>query len=428
MRVLLVSGTYPPQSCGVGDYTARLAAELHERGLHVAVLTSAGHDRRADSLWPVLPYVRRWNLAGLAQVRRAAARWSADIVHLQFPSAAYAGTASAAVALLPAYLRLAVPRVRTVVTLHDFAIGHPLARLRSGPLILAAHAVTVSNQRDLLAIHRSFPAHWTRHVRQVRVGPNILPVTVSRDELHDRRRRLGLEDGAPLIGYFGLISRSKRLELLLDALPTLVAATPQLRCLMLGAVVDDDYAAELRGRCDRLGIVRRVIWTGRQPAEETSRLLRLCDFAVLPFERGADFRRSSLLACLGHGVPVLTNSDDRYGTDADLADCGAVELVHDLDPNHWQAAIRGLLEDLSLRTRMRQAALQLSQQFSWGAIAGQMEQLYRELMCGPADFKARPTTRSPEFHPATIVPHGEPISSREPIAATCGSPVTTTCG
>lgn len=40
MRVLMITGSYPPDVCGVGDYTARLSEALAGQGLEVCVLTS----------------------------------------------------------------------------------------------------------------------------------------------------------------------------------------------------------------------------------------------------------------------------------------------------------------------------------------------------------------------------------------------------
>src|SRR5262249_4112863 len=83
LRILLVTGSYPPMRCGVGDYTAMLAEAIgRQPGAEVAVLTSAaasaapiGHHHR------VLNVVPSWNLSGLAPAWRAAQEWSPDIVH-----------------------------------------------------------------------------------------------------------------------------------------------------------------------------------------------------------------------------------------------------------------------------------------------------------------------------------------------------------
>src|SRR5207245_2001155 len=53
----------------------------------------------------------------------------------------------------------------------------------------------------------------------------------------------------------------------------------------------------------------RVTWTGFLPAADVSRYLMAADLAVLPFADGATLRRTSLLAALAHGLPILSTGD-----------------------------------------------------------------------------------------------------------------------
>ena len=39
-KVAMVTGSFPDDPCGVGDYTARLSQELARQGIHVCVLTT----------------------------------------------------------------------------------------------------------------------------------------------------------------------------------------------------------------------------------------------------------------------------------------------------------------------------------------------------------------------------------------------------
>jgi len=41
MKVMLITGRYPPQQCGIGDYTYKLAYCLSDLGHRVSVLSSA---------------------------------------------------------------------------------------------------------------------------------------------------------------------------------------------------------------------------------------------------------------------------------------------------------------------------------------------------------------------------------------------------
>jgi hypothetical protein len=70
-RVLFVSGEYPPDVGGVGDYTARLRAALGDVGVGSDVLS-----RRT---------VGRWDARALVRLGRVARRY--DVVHVRYQPA-----------------------------------------------------------------------------------------------------------------------------------------------------------------------------------------------------------------------------------------------------------------------------------------------------------------------------------------------------
>src|SRR6266496_1165976 len=82
MRIALLSGEYPPQPGGVGDYTARLGQALVERGHDIVVFTIAdgrfqivdlagSNPNLQSTIYNLIgagavgaPFVPRWNTAG----------------------------------------------------------------------------------------------------------------------------------------------------------------------------------------------------------------------------------------------------------------------------------------------------------------------------------------------------------------------------
>ncbi|MCX6023909.1 MAG: hypothetical protein NTZ05_19705, partial [Chloroflexi bacterium] len=75
-----------------------------------------------------------------------------------------------------------------------------------------------------------------------------------------------------------------------------------------------------RGRSDLIELIRQLrlggntTWTGHLPLPEVSAHLLAADAAVLPFTDGASFRRTSLLAMLAHGLPLVTTSPEHGPT------------------------------------------------------------------------------------------------------------------
>ena len=91
MRVLLVTGSFPPMRCGVGDYTYNLAEALAvDPGIHVGVLTSISGGATGKSAGiEIFPVTKNWSLSEVVKVIKIILHWSPDIVHVQYPTQGY---------------------------------------------------------------------------------------------------------------------------------------------------------------------------------------------------------------------------------------------------------------------------------------------------------------------------------------------------
>lgn len=89
---------------------------------------------------------------------------------------------------------------------------------------------------------------------------------------------LGLQD-MRLIGFIGSFYAYEGLDILLRALPALVARVPDLRVLLVGGGPHD---AHLRQLAKELNIADKVVFTGRVPHEQVQRYYDLLDVLVYP--------------------------------------------------------------------------------------------------------------------------------------------------
>ncbi len=90
--------------------------------------------------------------------------------------------------------------------------------------------------------------------------------------------RLGL-GGKVVVGFFGSFYRYEGLHLLLEAMPSLAAAAPELRVLLAGGGPDDKL---LRRRAEELNLGDRVIFVGRVPHGDITKYYDLADAMVYP--------------------------------------------------------------------------------------------------------------------------------------------------
>ncbi len=297
MRVLFITGEYPPMQGGVGDYTWRLGSTLAELGVDVHVLTAeeAGPayllPAGVDNVYPIM---RRWGWGLARQVNLVVANAAADVVHIQYQSAAF--DLHPAVNLLPRSLRGGAASV--VVTFHD--LRTPYVFPKAGPLRwranleMASHseAVIVTNAEDRLRLGAT-PA-LTPRLHEIPIGANVLPDLPAGFDRAAQRTRYGVGPDDLLLCYFGFLNESKGGEELMDATAALVASGLPAHLLMIGGHVgasDSTNAAYLdhvRRRVVELGLRQRVHWTGFVGADEVSAAFAAADIAVLPYRDGVE--------------------------------------------------------------------------------------------------------------------------------------------
>lgn len=392
MKIALLTGEYPPQPGGLGDYTRQLALALVARGHTVSVITTtAGGLQALDPQQVKLaPAAMRgaWGWRSWPALIDILDRLRPTVLHIQYQTGAYA--MHPAVNLLPWRLQRLAGRPRVAVTFHDllepylFPKAGALRRWVNLRLATDADQVVTTTGADARAL-RVAAAAWARRglvpavpdPAVIPIGANILPAPPKGFTPLAWRRQLGIGPDTLLIGYFGLLSRSKGVDLLLAALAELRRECSVHLLLIGGAATtpqDRTFAGAVAQQIEQLGLRRLVTQTGPVAAAVVSAHLLAVDCVGLPFRDGASFRRGSLLAALAHGCPVVTTTPQE--ADQLLIDGQSVVLVRPGDAGALAQAIRRLAGDLPLRRRLGVQAQRVAAHFSWPAIAARHEQLY----------------------------------------------------
>jgi len=378
MKVCMVSGAFPPMRCGIGDYTARLVAELACQGIEVDVLS------RDDPLVEpggtpgvrVFPVLRKTPAADAPAIARHAGRQRCDVIHIQYPTWPF--RRSLTISLVPALLKLfrAGP---VAVTAHEVARCHPINRLRLVPIAYTADAVTATTEEDCAWLSRHLPLVG-RRVIHIPIGANLEPPEGFGRCRAAYRRRLGIGEGDIAMCFFGFVFRNKLIEDLLAAFRLAADHGARLRLVLMTGMerTEGTYGAEVVRMIDDLGLAGRVVHTGFLPAEEVSRCFGACDFASLLFRDGASFRRGSILAAMAHGLPVVSCRSGpipagfQHGENILLSDAGDVEGLA-------ENMVR-LCTDTALRNKLARASLRTARRFAWPLIAERTAALYRKML------------------------------------------------
>lgn len=424
MAILMVTAEYPPLEGGIGDYTRLLALTLREQGPAVAILTSAAAPGLPGDPLEVCPLIRRWGWGSLHTIARFVREHRPTVLHLQYQTGAY--RMHPAIHFLPDVLRRLPSLPRLVVTMHDLRV--PYLFPKAGPvrhrvvahLLRGADAVVATNGADVVRLGASLspppsppsPLHSVERgggqggrgeasdpnlLRPLPPGalrhpPALIPLASSLPtELpgYDRRAwraRLGIAAGTALLGHFGLLHPSKGADMLVQAL----ARLPEAQLLFIGGgtgITDPGnapFAAALRDEIVRLGLVKRVHWTGRRPAEEAAAFLRACDVVAMPFRDGASFRRSSLVAALALGCAVVTTTpadpaEVWLGVGQPTLEDGVSAALVPPDEAVLAGALGRLLHDPAGRARLAEGAARLGEAFRWPEVGRRIVELYAQV-------------------------------------------------
>lgn len=92
------------------------------------------------------------------------------------------------------------------------------------------------------------------------------------------KTRLGLA-GCTVLGFIGSFYAYEGLDLLLQALPAILAQRPEVRVLLVGGGPQD---VALKAQAEALGLRDKVVFTGRVPHAEVTRYYDLVDVLVYP--------------------------------------------------------------------------------------------------------------------------------------------------
>ena len=386
----MITGEYPPAMGGISDYTAHLVRALRARSLRVSVLT-AGAPRPVEDVTSV----EGWTPHGVAAIARALLEMKADVVHLQYQTAAFG--MSPLVNLMPLLLKTHGVRARFVTTFHDFRAPYlfPKAgRLRgvaNRVLLAASDAAIFVNRSDLARTHRA-SASW------IPIAPAIRPEEDHPDVRASTRARLGFDSDDVVVAHFGFINRSKGTDILVRAAADLLSNGLRLRLLFVGEPVgasDGTNAStvrEMRELADTLGMTDQVISTGSLAAADVSMALEAADMVALPFLDGASLNRSSLLACFAHSLAVVTTYPAAQPQIASrhllppfdetkqfVIDENVAALVPPGDHRALASAILELATDATRRQRLGSAGRRFVGPLQWHTVAEATHLLYERL-------------------------------------------------
>ncbi len=301
----------------------------------------------------------------------------ADVVAVQHEPGIWGGNDGAAV--LDFVRAVDAP---AVVTLHTL-LRHPTPNQRAVLLELvrlaAATVVMSRSAAHVLAGTYGVPAGTVEVIPHgVPNLPLVDPTTI--------KPALDLAGREVILG-FGLLGPGKGCELVLDALPAVVAARPAALYVVLGAThpsllatEGEAYRRSLEGRVARLGMERHVRFVDRFVGRvELTRWLEAADVVVTPYPNLEKVVSGTLSYAMGAGRAIVATP---YAHAVELLDGDRGLVVPGVSPAAWADAIIGLLENDDLRAAVGRRAHEHSRAMVWSNVGTQYRQLFASVVAG----------------------------------------------
>ena len=372
MRIVIVSGIWPPDVGGPASHAPELAEFLRDRGHEVEVVTTAP---RAPA---PTPYALRWtsrrlpvgarhvHATGLV-TRRAR---PADVVYSTGMIGRSAlGSALARTPLVlkltsdPAYERSLRYRLHTS-GLEEFqrVDGARVAVLRRARDLALRRATRIVCPSASL---RELSLRWGVPPEKVVVLPNPVSTPAGLASREELRRRHAL--AGPTLVFAGRLTPQKSLDVALEAL----TRNEGVSLVLAG---DGPDRADLERRASELALDGRARFLGPQPRETVFELLRAGDAALLS-SSWENFPHM-VVEALAVGTPVL--STDTGGVAEVVTDGENGLLVPPGDPEALAAAIARYFRDEPLRARLREAAAGSVETYAPERIYARLEEILAE--------------------------------------------------
>ncbi len=308
---------------------------------------------------------------------------------------------------------------------HEFGIfggpagGHLLHLLdhTALPVVATLHTLLTNPGPDEDRVFRALIARCDRLVVMARRGRSILIDTYGVDPsridvvshgVPDRalvataqaRSALGLPN-QPSIMTFGLLAPNKGIETMLDALPAIVAARPDVLYYVLGAThpavkrdQGEAYREALMARAETLGVAAHVRLVDRFfDEEDLLDWLQAADVYATPYQNPQQITSGALSYAVGMGKPVVSTPyvhaceilDEDHGIIVPFGDSGA-----------FARHIGQLLDDDTRRLALARKAWKRGQTMVWARNAVAMADVMATTLAARTT-KARTRFAVPDF-------------------------------
>lgn len=363
----IVTCEYPPRIGGVSDHTRLVAESLASAGDRVNVWCPSAEGGARETLEGVTVRAElgEFRPSDLRRMGRALDEFASPRrLLVQWVPHGYGYRSMNVWFCLWLCARAVFRGDEVTLVVHEPFLAFGEGSLRQDAVALVHRLMTVVLLSSARRVWTTIP-EWARLLRPYALGRRVpfgsLPVPSTTPEVADSeseevasiRARYATEGGA-LVGHFGTYGGHVA-RALSRLLPRLLSGDyPCCAVLLLGQGSDRMREELLRTRPD---LAARVHAAGTLAHDSLSRHLAACDLLLQPYPDGVSARRTSAMAGLAHGLPVVTTKGAL--TEPLWEESGALALAPAGDDEALLGEVRRLLASSEDRARLSNAARRL---------------------------------------------------------------------
>ena len=359
-------GNHLPRRCGIATFTHDLhrAVSTARPDLETCVVAMNDPGGTYDYPAAVRFQIHDETIDGYVQAADFLNAARFDAVCLQHEYGIFGGEAGGHIIEL--LKRLAMPIVTTLHTV--LPTPTPAQRDVMGKLIASSTTIVVMAEkgRELLRSVHDVPS------QKIDVIPHGIP-DFPFLETHHAKTKFGFS-GKTVILTFGLLSPSKGIETVIDAMPGIISACPNAVYVILGAThpnlvrtQGEAYRDSLTARARELGIEDHVVFFNQFVDQATLLdFISMCDVYATPYLNAAQMTSGTLAYSFGLGKAVVSTP---YWHARELLDDGRGVLVPFGDSKAIGVEIAALLTNDVRRHAMRKRAYAASRSMTWAQTA-----------------------------------------------------------
>ena len=355
-------GNSLPRRCGIATFTTDIhrAVSSAAPDTQAVIMAMTDNARSYDYPKAVAMEIRDDVLDDYIRAATFLNAGQYDVVSLQHEFGIFGGDAGAHILALISRLTMPV-----VTTLHTI-LSEPTPAQRSviGQIIAASSRIVVMAEKGRTLLREVYGAPQDK-IDVIAHGIPDFPFI----EPDKAKAKLGFT-GRPVILTFGLISPNKGIEVMIDAMPSILATNPTAVYVVLGAThpnlvryEGEAYRERLTARVRTLGIEEHVVFTDQFVDLGTLLdFISMCDVYVTPYLNAAQMTSGTLSYSFGLGKAVVSTP---YWHARELLADGRGVLVPFADVASIGREIADLLTDHARRRALRELAYASSRSMTW---------------------------------------------------------------